>query len=222
MLCSLSVLCISDLSCCTEDDGTPSPVSRDFSFIQCKMHALWTGSNHLSNFFQEFYANRPYIYFIREKTSGTILFLGRYVTPPKAGGSIPRVSEYKVKQFFFPWIFQSGFLRCILPCWSDNLRRNRKWTVPWSFLLKRALCQSQFQQDDPKEEPAPDVHRCLFACRTRDFLKSVPVVPCSVEDLPKFNQTFLLFQAASDTSVKSLNMGAALLCVLSAVLACLF
>ena len=33
------------------------------------------------------------MYFIREKTTGSILFMGRYMGPPSEGGEIPRVGE---------------------------------------------------------------------------------------------------------------------------------
>ena len=43
--------------------------------------------------FQEFYADHPFIYFVREKTTGSILFMGRYVAPPGEGGELPKVGE---------------------------------------------------------------------------------------------------------------------------------
>ena len=43
--------------------------------------------------FKRFYADHPFIYFIREKTTGSILFMGRYVTPPGESGELPRVGE---------------------------------------------------------------------------------------------------------------------------------
>ena len=41
-------------------------------------------------FFKRFYADHP---FIREKTTGSILFMGRYMAPHDEVGELPRVGE---------------------------------------------------------------------------------------------------------------------------------
>lgn len=53
---------------------------------------------HLS--LQEFFAVHPFLFFLREKTTGTILFQGRYKSPPPAGGKLARVGgiNYDVSQ----------------------------------------------------------------------------------------------------------------------------
>ena len=54
---------------------------------------FFVGLLELSSSFKRFYADHPFMYFIREKTTGSILFMGRYVAPPGEGGELPRVGE---------------------------------------------------------------------------------------------------------------------------------
>ena len=62
-----------------------------FSFVKNYMYKVIFNS-----WLQDVFADHPFIFMIREKTTGSILFMGRYMMPPASSGELRVVGTLKV------------------------------------------------------------------------------------------------------------------------------